>query len=92
MVTGDEDDGEQRQLQGSKWTERLHRRVAEALEGSPRPGRGWSYCDDPRGSPASPSSGTTARGLPGRVTNSYEVVECVGVEDDARGGWGWFHL
>ena len=71
---------------GSNQAERHHRRVAEALEGLPRPGRGRSDGNDPRGSPASSSSGTTARGLPGWATVLYEVVECVGVEDGARGG------
>ena len=71
---------------GSKWTERLHRRVAEALEGSPKPGTGWSYHGDPRGSPASLSSGTAAHGLPSQATAIYTFVECVGVEDGARGG------
>ena len=64
----------------------------EALEGLPRLGRGWSYGDDPRGSPASSSSGTVARGLPGRATAIYEIVECVGVVDGARGGWGGLYL
>ena len=92
MVAGDEEDGEQRQLQGSRGTGWLHQREAEALEGSPWPGRGWSYRDDPRGSPASSSSGTVARGLPGRATAIYTLVECVGVEDGARGGWGGLYL
>ena len=77
MVAGDEEDVEQRQLQGLQGTGWLHRREAEALEGSPRPGRGWSYRGDQRGSPASSSSGTAARGLPGRATASYSIVGCV---------------
>ena len=51
---------------------------AEALERSPRPRRGWSCRDDQRGSPASSSSRTAARGLPGRATASYSLVGCVG--------------
>ena len=62
---------------GSKRARWPHRREAEALEGSPRPGRGWSYRDDQRGSPASSSSGTAARGLPDRATASYSIMGCV---------------
>ena len=68
---------------GSNHAEQHHRRAAEALEGLPRPGRGWSCGDDPRGSPVSSSSGTAARGLPGRATAIYSIVECVGVVDGA---------
>ena len=77
---------------GSNRAERHHRGTAEALEGWPEPGRGWSRGDDPRGSPASSSSGTAARGLPGRAMAFYEIVECVGGVDDARGGWGGLYL
>ena len=45
-VAGVEEDGEQRSLQRLKWARWPHRREAEALEGSPSPGRGWSYCGD----------------------------------------------
>src|SRR4051812_40599010 len=62
---------------GSKRVRRPHRREAEALEGSPKPRRGWSYRGDQRGSPASSSSGTAPRGLLGRATASYAIVECV---------------
>ena len=92
MVAGDEETASRGNSRGSRGTGWLHRREAEALEGSPLPGRGWSYRDDPRGSPASSSSGTAARGLPGRATAIYEFVECVGVVDGARGGWVWLHL
>ena len=77
---------------GSNQAERHHRRVAEALEVLPRTGRDWSYGDNSRGSPTSSSSGTAARGLPGRAMTSYAIVGCVGVVDDARGGWGQLHL
>jgi len=62
---------------GSNRAEWHQRRVVEALEGLPWPGKGWSCGDDPRGSPASSSSGKAARGLPGRATALYEFVECV---------------
>ena len=62
---------------GSNWAERHHRGTAEALEGRPEPGRGWSRGVDSRGSPASSTSGTMVRGLPGRATAFYEIVECV---------------
>lgn len=71
---------------GSNRAERHRRGTAEALEEWPGPGRGWSRGDDPRGSPVSSSSGTAARGVPGRATDFYEIVECVGGVDDARGG------
>ena len=77
---------------GSNRAEWHHRGTVEALEGWPEPGRGWSCRDDLMGSPASSSSVTAACGLPGRATALYEVVECVGVEDGARGGWGGLHL
>ena len=77
---------------GSNQAERHHRRVEEALEGLPRPGRGWSYRDDPRGSPVSSSSGTAACGLPGRATRFYAVVVCVGVERGAWEGWEGFYI
>ena len=92
VVTGDEEDGEQRLL------EELQRGGTASPErgGGPGrvawPGRGGSYRGDQRGSPASSSSGTAARGLPGRATASYLLVGCVGVLDGARGGWGRLHL
>ena len=77
MVTEDEEDGEQRQLQGLQRGGTASLERGGGLEGSPWPGRGWSYRGDQRGSPASSSSGTAARGLPGRATASYSTVECV---------------
>ena len=76
-VAGVEEDGDQRSLQRLQAGEMASPEEAEALEGSPRPGRGWSYRDDTRGSPASSSSGTAARGLPGRATAFYEIMEGV---------------
>ena len=77
---------------GSNRAEWHQRRVVEALEGLPWPGKGWSHKDDPRGSPASSSSGTAACSLPDRATAFYALVECVGVVDAARGGRGWPYL
>ena len=76
----------------SNQAERHHRRVAEALEGLPWPGKGWSSRDDPRGSLASSSSWTAAGDLPGRATAFYALVECVGEVYGAQGGWGWPYL
>ena len=92
MVAGDEEDGEQRQLQGFQEDGTASPERGGGLEGSPWPGRGWIYRDYQRGSPASSSSRTVARGLPGRATVSYALVGCVGVVDGARGGWGRLHL
>ena len=77
---------------GSNRAGRHHRSMAEALEVWLKPGRGWSCGDDPRGSPASSSSGTAARDLPGRAMAFYWLVECVSGVDDAREGWGGLYL
>ena len=58
---------------GSNRAERPHRRVAEALAGSPWPGRGWIYGDDPKGIAGELGSGTAARGLPGRAGASTSL-------------------
>ena len=92
MVAGDEEDGEQRQLQGLQGDGMASPERGGGPGRVALPGRGWSYREDPRGSPLSPSSGTAARGLPDRATAIYKFVECVGVEDGARGGWGGLHL
>ena len=85
-VAGVEEDGEHMSLQRLQVGD-----MASPERGGGR-GGGWSYRGNQRGSPASSSSGTAARGLPGRATVSYALVGYVGVVDGARGGWGRLHL
>ena len=77
---------------GSNRAERPHRRVVEALAGSPWPGRGWSCRDDPKGiaDELELRDGSPRPAQPG--CGFYKFVEGVGVVAGAPRGWGWQHL
>ena len=91
-VVGDEDDGELRRLQGlqvdrttSSKSDGGSGRVAQAWEGLKLPRQpdgiaGELELGDGGPRPARPGYGF------------YKIVECVGVVDCARGGWGGLYL
>ena len=90
MVAGDEDDGEQRQLQGLQVDGTAS---PKSGGGSGRVAQAWGGLELPRRPEGIAGELEEAtHGLPGRATVSYALVGCVGVVDGARGGWGRLHL
>ena len=90
MVAGDEDDGEQRQLQGLQEVGTASPKSGGGSESVAQAWEGLELQRRPEGTAGELELGDG--GLPGRATAIYEFVECVGVVDGARGGWGWLHL
>ena len=76
-VAGVEEDSEQRSLQRLQAGEMASPERGGGLGGVARAWEGLEHRGDERGSPASSSLGTAARGLPGRATASYSIVGCV---------------
>ena len=76
-VAGVEEDGEQRSLQRLQAGEMASPERGGGLGGVAQAWEGLELPRRPEGSPVSSSSGTAARGLPGRATASYLIVGCV---------------
>ena len=92
MVAGDEEDGEQRQLQGlqgdgmaSPERDGGPGRVVLAWEGLELPRRPEGIAGELELGDGGPRPARPGYGF-------YKIVECVGVVDCARGGWGGLYL